>query len=72
MSTYRFFQAVYGAFGNKDTDTVAYCKSLIAPENVYLIDECGSMVQVSNSRKTSYKELSDNIDSILPPLPLKS
>lgn len=65
-------KAVCGAFGNKDTDTVAYCQSSISPENVYLIDECGSIVQVNSSRKTSYNELSNNIDSILPPLPLKS
>ena len=61
---------MYGAYGNKTTDAIAYSDSSIPPEKVYLIDENGCMVQLKDSKTTSYEELANNIDAIFPKIVL--
>jgi len=59
-------KVVYGAFGNKTTDAIAYSESSISPDKVYLIDEEGCIVHMKDLKTTSYGELSKNINLIFP------
>jgi phosphatidate phosphatase PAH1 len=59
-------KVVYGAYGNKNTDAVAYTNSAIPPERIYLIDEHSCMIRLKDSNITSYEEHANNIDTIYP------
>jgi phosphatidate phosphatase PAH1 len=59
-------KVVYGAYGNKNTDAIAYTNSAILPERVYLIDENSCMTRLKDSNITSYEEHANNIDTIYP------
>ena len=61
-----FKQVVLGAYGNKNTDAIAYCNSAIPNDRVFLLDENGCMVKVGDLSKTSYEEHATNIDVMYP------
>ena len=59
---------MFGAFGNKTTDAIAYSEASIPADKIYLIDETGCIVQMEGSKRTTYEEMSSNIDSLFPPI----
>ena len=59
---------IYGAYGNKNSDTESYLKSGIKGDNVYLINEQSNIVNVATGNITSYKVQSQMINEYYPKL----
>jgi len=57
---------VSGAYGNADTDTVAYMKAGISPKYIYLVNREGELRRVSDNCLSSYKEHATNVEKMYP------
>ena len=57
---------IYGAYGNANTDTVAYMDVGIRPNIVYLVNKTGQLRRVSDGHLTSYGEQAANANQLYP------
>jgi len=57
---------VYGAYGNANTDTIAYMNVGIRPNIVYLVNKDGELRHVSDGTVSSYKQHADSVDGMYP------
>ena len=53
---------IYGAYGNKDSDTEAYRNIGIPDERIFIIDKQSHMINVGTQEPTSYKEHANSIN----------
>ena len=60
--------AARGAYGNAETDTLAYLQAKIAPELVYIVNEEGVLRNEGDGSKSSYKAQAEDIDRLYPPV----
>jgi len=61
-----FQEAVFGAYGNADTDTLAYTNVGISTNLIYLVNEIGELRKVSDGTITSYKHHADMVNDMYP------
>ena len=59
-------EIIMGAFGNRDTDTIAYMNVNISPEKIFVLDKDSNMVNVGTEIHLSYTELANTVDIIYP------
>ena len=57
---------IVGAFGNKETDTIAYRNVGIPPENIFLLDKESKIVNVGTEKECTYTELANTVNMIYP------
>ena len=55
-----------GAFGNKETDTVAYSNVGIPLDKIYILNKESQVFNVGTRKIYSYSELADKVDKIFP------
>ena len=53
----------FAGFGNRETDGVAYRYLGIPLNNIFIIDTSSNVLRLGETKKTSYKLLSNNLDS---------
>ena len=58
--------AIYGAYGNSNTDVEAYLKTGIKSELIYLVNETGKLRQVGTNSVTSYGEQALHVNELYP------
>ena len=56
----------FAGFGNRETDGVAYRYLEVPLNNIFIIDTSSKVLRLGETKKTSYKELSTNLDGIFP------
>jgi len=56
----------FAGFGNRETDGVAYRYLEVPLNNIFIIDTSSKVLRLGETQKTSYKELSTNLDGIFP------
>jgi phosphatidate phosphatase LPIN len=56
----------FAGFGNRETDGVAYRYLEVPLNNIFIIDTSSKVLRLGEKTKTSYKELSTNLDGIFP------
>jgi len=56
----------FAGFGNRETDGVAYRYLEVPLNNIFIIDTSSKVLRLGETIKTSYKELSTNLDGIFP------
>lgn len=61
-----FQDVVYGAYGNANTDTIAYMNVGIRPNLVYLVNKVGELRHVSDGTVSSYKHHAAMVDEMYP------
>ena len=57
---------IMGAFGNKETDTVAYSSVGIPLDKIYILNKESQVFNVGTRKVYSYSELADKVDEIFP------
>ncbi|XP_023337553.1 nuclear elongation and deformation protein 1-like [Eurytemora carolleeae] len=57
---------VVSAYGNKDSDEKAYSNAGISPDNIYIVDTDGHLVNIETGEISSYAEQSSRIQIIYP------
>ncbi len=57
---------MHGAYGNANTDTVAYMNVGIRPDLVYLVNKVGELRHVSDGTLSSYKQHAASVDAMYP------
>ena len=57
---------VFGAYGNKDSDTEAYRNIGITDEKIFIINKQSHMVNVGTQKPTSYKDHAKNVQAMYP------
>ena len=55
---------IYGAYGNKNSDTKAYRNIGITDNKIFIIDKQSNMINVGTQKPTSYKEHALDIDKM--------
>ena len=61
-------QVVVSAYGNKDSDTQAYANIGVPKNKIFVIDNQSVIKSVGTGELTSYKEQTEKLDQIYPPL----
>ena len=56
----------FAGFGNRETDGVAYRYLDVPLNNIFIIDIKSNVLRLGDTKKTSYKVLSTNLDGIFP------
>ena len=56
----------FAGFGNRETDGVAYRYLEVPLNNIFIIDTSSNVLRLGDTKKTSYKELSTNLEGIFP------
>ena len=56
----------FAGFGNRETDGVAYRYLDVPLNNIFIIDTSSNVLRLGETKKTSYKNLSNNLDGIFP------
>ena len=56
----------FAGFGNRETDGVAYRYLDVPLNNIFIIDTRSNVLRLGDTKKTSYKILSSNLDGIFP------
>ena len=56
----------FAGFGNRETDGVAYRYLEVPLHNIFIIDTSSKVIRLGDTKKTSYKNLSNNLDEIFP------
>ena len=56
----------FAGFGNRETDGVAYRYLDVPLNNIFIIDTSSNVLRLGETKKTSYKNLSNNLDAIFP------
>ena len=56
----------YAGFGNRETDAIAYRYLNIPLNYIFLIDTSSKVLRLGESKKGSYKDISEKIDEIFP------
>ena len=56
----------FAGFGNRETDGVAYRYLEVPLNNIFIIDTSSNVLRLGDTKKTNYKELSNNLDGIFP------
>ncbi len=56
----------FAGFGNRETDGVAYRYLEVPLNNIFIIDTSSKVLRLGETKKTSYKILSTNLDGIFP------
>merc|ERR1711973_109356 len=56
---------VVAGFGNKKTDTKAYVDAGIDEKKIFIVDTKGVVVNVGTEQKTTYEELTQNLDQFI-------
>ena len=59
-------EVIVGAFGNKETDTIAYSNVEIPLDKIFILDKESQISNVGTKKTYSYSELADNVDSMFP------
>ena len=57
---------IYGAYGNKDSDTKAYRNIGITEDKIFIINKQSHMISVGTQKPTSYKEHALNLNEMYP------
>ena len=56
----------FAGFGNRETDGVAYRYLDVPLNNIFIIDTSSNVLRLGDTKKTTYKLLSNNLDGIFP------
>lgn len=56
----------FAGFGNRETDGVAYRYLEVPLNNIFIIDTSSNVLRLGDTKKTTYKLLSNNLDGIFP------
>ena len=59
-------QPFFAGFGNRETDGVAYRYLEVPLNNIFIIDTSSNVLRLGDTKKISYKLLSNNLDGIFP------
>ena len=57
---------LYGGFGNRETDAVAYRYLDVPMNKIFIIDTSSKVVQLGETKKTTYKALAGDVDANFP------
>ena len=57
---------VIGAYGNKETDTIAYMEAGISKDNIYIVNPKGELRNIYDSTVTSYHAHALLVDEMYP------
>ena len=58
----------YAAYGNRNTDIIAYVAAGIKVDNVYIVDESGAVTCKSEPGSTTYTKIANDVDRMFPKL----
>lgn len=61
------FNPLFGGFGNKDTDAIAYAVVGISKKRIFTINPDGDIFLLKSGVVTSYDELNRRVDALFPP-----